>query len=122
MGSTITPPQFAPGSTLPTDAPQYMQALEEANRVRLARAALKRRLAEQPTKRHSCNMCADVLADPPDVLVNMSVAELLMSCHRIGLVATRKILNASRVPELRKLSSLTSDQRQRLIGALRVAG
>jgi hypothetical protein len=121
MGSTIAPPQFAAGSTLPVDAPQYMRALEQANQVRLARAVFKRRLAAQPDRRASCEMCAELVTDPPDVLANMMVMQLLMSCRQIGMTATRKMLRIAHVPELRRLDSLTRDQRQRLATALRMA-
>jgi hypothetical protein len=121
MGSTIAPPQFSADSSLPVDAPQYMQALERANRVRLARAAFKRRLAGQPDRSSSCLLCADAVVNPPDVLASMTVIELLLACRRIGMVATRKILAGSHVHEMRKLEALTHAERQRLATALRMA-
>lgn len=122
MGSRTATPQSAAGSQLPVDAPQYMRALEQANHVRLARSALKRRLAAQPTKQASCTMCAEVLEDPPEVLANMTVAELLMACRRIGMIETRKILMSARMSELKRLNALTSMQRASLISALNMAG
>src|SRR5258706_191677 len=118
MGSTLAPPavEMSPRER------QYREALERANHVRCARAAIKRRLAEQPDKRASCTMCAEILTDPPEVLANMTVVELLMSCRRIGMVATRKILTAARASDLRQLHALSADERGRLIGALSMAG
>lgn len=121
MGSTIAPPQFASPPATPADPPQYMLALEQANRVRLARAAIKRRLSERPDRASSVTMCAELVAEPPTVLDNMTVGELLMSCKRIGLTAARKIMDAAGVSESRSLALLTVSQRQRLATALRMA-
>lgn len=119
MGSTIAPPQFdSPLSVLSKRERQYRQALEEANRVRIGRSTLKRRINEQPDKQSSCRMCAEAISDPPDVLATIAVVDLLMCCRQIGMTATRKILYAAQVPETRKLEALTSAQRQRLIAAL----
>ena len=46
-------------TAVPAQAPQHMQALAHANRVRLARAALKREIAAGSLE------CADVVRDGP---------------------------------------------------------
>ena len=55
-------------------APQHLQALQRANEVRLARADLKRRIAQGHV-----SAAEIVLACPPEV-EGMAVADLLMSC------------------------------------------
>jgi len=48
-----------------------MRALEQANRIRLARAELKRRIAKGDVA------VADVLLDPSDEISGMEISELL---------------------------------------------
>src|SRR2546423_15664258 len=65
-------------------APQHLQALERANEVRLARADLKRRIAQGHV-----SAAEIVLACPPEV-EGMAVAHLLMSQRRWGPPGGRK--------------------------------
>src|ERR1039457_7723448 len=69
--ATITPADRAGG-------PQYMRALERANKVRLARAELKRRVAVGEID------VAEVILDCPWEAHSMAVADLLMSQRRWG--------------------------------------
>jgi hypothetical protein len=117
MGSTIAPPH--PSDRIdPVAPPQHLVALAKANHVRLARAAIKRRLTAQPNKGASLRLCADLLTDPPEVIREMQVAELLRSCRRVGGIETVKLLDAVAVPENRLVGALTRDRRYRLVGAL----
>src|SRR4051794_23348573 len=59
-------------------APQYMRALERANRVRLARADLKRRVGEGELT------VAEVILDTPWEAESMSISDLLTSHRRWG--------------------------------------
>jgi hypothetical protein len=68
MGDSAT---VAPG-------PQHLRALEHANRVRLARAELKRQVAAGETS------AGEVVRDCPWYAESMSVSELLMSQRRWG--------------------------------------
>ena len=52
-----------------TPAPQRMRALERANAVRLARAELKRRIAEGEAS------AADVLLNPPTEALSWAIGE-----------------------------------------------
>src|SRR5689334_3275807 len=65
-------------ATATAPAPQHMRALERANRVRLARAELKRQVAESELT------AAEVVLACPWEAESMSIAELLMSQHRWG--------------------------------------
>ena len=67
-------------------APQHMRALEQANRVRLARAELKRQVADGELA------AAEVVLDCPWEAESMSIADLLMSQHRWGRTRCRRFL------------------------------
>jgi hypothetical protein len=98
----------APMSASTTTVPQHMLALEEANRVRLARAALKRAVARGDV------MAASVVLDAPPETENMSLAELLGSQRRWGRTRVRKFLSSLALGEGKRLGSLTPRQRHLL--------
>jgi len=83
-----------------------MQALEHANRVRLARAALKRSIAGGEVA------AAEVVRDCPWETESMTLAELLTSQRRWGRTRSRKFLLALALSENKRLGTLTSRQRQ----------
>ena len=91
---------------------QHMLALERANRVRLARAALKRRVAEGRLD------AAEVVLTCPWEAESMSVSELLMSQKRWGRTRCRKFLMSIGLPETKKISGLTQRQRVTLSALL----
>ncbi len=89
----------------PAQSPQHMRALEYANRVRLARAALKRSVKAGERD------AADVVRSCPWEVETMTVAELLRSQRRWGRTRTHKFLAPLAVSENRQLGRLTSRQR-----------
>jgi hypothetical protein len=89
-------------------APQHMQALAHANRVRLARAALKRSIARGEVD------AATVIRDCPWETESMSLAELLTSQRRWGRTRARKFLLALALSENKRLGTLTERQRHLL--------
>lgn len=92
----------------PAHAPQHMLALAHANRIRLARAALKRAV-------QSGNVtAADVVRTCPSEVETMTVSELLRSQRRWGRTRTRKFLIPLAVNENRELGKLTVRQRGEL--------
>jgi len=93
-------------------APQHMQALARANRVRLARAELKRSIARGDVD------AADVVRDCPWEAESMTLAELLTSQRRWGRTRARKFLVGLALNENKKLGTLTSRQRSLLAGEL----
>jgi hypothetical protein len=95
-------------------APQHMQALAQANRVRLARAELKRRVADGELS------VADVLLDVPWQAESMTIADLLMSQHRWGRTRCRRFLNGIQMSETKTIGSMT--ERQRRVLAARLKG
>jgi hypothetical protein len=93
-------------------APQHMRALARANRVRLARAELKRGI-----KAGRIDPAAIVRGCPWQV-ETMTVGELLRSQRRWGRARARKFLSAMAVQENRELGRLTERQRNLLARAL----
>src|SRR3954454_12875331 len=93
-------------------APQHLQALHRANEVRLARADLKRRIAEGELSPGQI-----VLACPPEV-EGMAVADLLMSQRRGGRTRCRKFLAAIPLAENNSIGSRLDCQRGALAAAL----
>jgi hypothetical protein len=98
--------------TAPESSPQHMLALEQANRVRLARAALKRKVASGELD------AAEVVLTCPWEAESMSVSELLMSQKRWGRTRCRKFLTAIGLSEAKAVASLTERQRAVLAALL----
>src|SRR5436305_13282586 len=95
-------------------SPQHLQALARANEVRLARAELKRRIADGEVS------AREVFLACPWEAVSMSVADVLMSQRRWGAHRCRKFLFGLRITETKSVGSLTDRQRQEI--ARRLAG
>jgi hypothetical protein len=91
---------------------QHLRALEYANRVRLARAQLKRRIAAGEVA------AADVILRCPWQAHSMSVSDLLMSQKRWGHTRCRRLLLSLGVPENKQLGTFTERQRAALAGML----
>src|SRR5919199_1234268 len=88
--------------------PQHLQALERANAVRLARADLKRRVAEGEVS------VAQVILRSPWEAESMAVADLLTSQRRWGSTRCRKFLQCLSIPENKTIGSMTDRQRHAL--------
>jgi len=88
-----------------TAAPQHLRALEHANRVRLARAELKRQVAAQEV------LVADVILSRPWSVESMPISDLLMSQRRWGRARCRRLLLSLSVPENKPIGALTDRQR-----------
>jgi hypothetical protein len=92
--------------------PQYMRALERANEVRLARADLKRRVADGELN------AADVILSAPWEVESMAVADLLMSQRRWGHTRCRKFLAGIPMSETKTIGSMTERQRRSVSATL----
>jgi hypothetical protein len=94
---------------------QHLRALEHANRVRLARAEMKRRIAAGTLS------ASEVILSCPWQANRMSISELLMSQKRWGRARCQRLLLSLGVPENKHIGTLT--QRQRLaLAAVLVGG
>ena len=100
------------GTTAIAPAPQHMQALAQANRVRLARAELKRLVAEGEAD------VAEVVLDCPWQAESMTIADLLMSQHRWGRSRCRRFLLSIPMTETKTIGSMTDRQRKELAARL----
>jgi hypothetical protein len=92
--------------------PQYMRALERANKVRLARAELKRQVSMDQTD------VAEVILACPWEAQSMAVADLLMSQRRWGQTRCRKFLAQIPMSEKKTIGSMTDRQRRTLAAML----
>jgi hypothetical protein len=97
-------------------APQHMQALELANRVRLARATLKRRVGSDDLT------AVEVIVACPWEAESMPIMDLLMSQRRWGRTRCRKFLTSIRMAETKTVGSLTERQRRTLAALLSAKG
>jgi hypothetical protein len=88
--------------------PQRLRALEQANAVRLARAELKRRIAEGEVT------AAGVILTCPCEAHRWTVAELLMAQRRWGATRCRKFLERNHISEIKQIGALTDRQRRML--------
>jgi hypothetical protein len=93
-------------------APQHMRALEQANRVRLARAELKRQVADGEVE------VAEIVRECPWEAESMAIAELLMSQHRWGRQRCRRFLAAIPMSETKTVGKMTERQREALAALL----
>lgn len=89
-----------------------MSALEEANRVRFARAGAKRGLKSGEISLY------DLLMDPSEELKGAKVEEILLAVRGMGRVKVTRILRQSGISRSKTLVGLTHGQRDRLIEAL----
>src|SRR4051794_8234110 len=89
-----------------------MQALAQANRVRLARAELKRQVAEGEAD------VADIVLECPWEAESMTIADLLMSQHRWGRSRCRRFLLSIPMTETKTIGSMTERQRKELASRL----
>jgi hypothetical protein len=88
--------------------PQHLKALQRANAVRLARAELKRRIAEGEIS------AAEVILCSPWEAESMTVSDLLTSQRRWGHTRCRKFLQCVPMPENKTIGSMTDRQRRAL--------
>jgi hypothetical protein len=93
-------------------APQHLQALQRANHVRLARAEIKRQVAQGELT------AAQVVLECPAEVEGMEVCDLLMSQRRWGRTRCRKFLALIPLAENKTIGSMTDRQRRALASVL----
>jgi hypothetical protein len=99
-------------ATATAPAAQHLRALAQANRVRLARAELKRQVADGETT------VSDVVLACPWEAESMTISDLLMSQHRWGRTRCRRFLAAIPMSETKTVGSMTDRQRRALAAML----
>ena len=85
--------------------PQRLRALERANKVRLARADLKRKIAEGEVP------AASIILEAPWEASSWSVGDLLRSQRRWGSTRCQKFLRGLDISETKQIGTLTERQR-----------
>jgi hypothetical protein len=99
-------------ATVDAGQEQHLRALEYANRVRLARARMKRQVAAGDLS------AAEVVLSCPWQASSMSISDLLMSQKRWGRTRCRRLLVSLGVPENKQVGTLTERQRVGLAAML----
>lgn len=87
-------------------------ALQEANRIRFARADAKRDLKSGDLDIY------DLLMDPSEELKGAKVEEMLLALRGTGRIKVTRILREAGISRAKTLVGLTHGQRDRLIGVL----
>jgi hypothetical protein len=101
------------GDTATVDAaPQHLRALEHANKVRLARAQLKRQIADQEIS------VVEVILNCPWEAASMSISDLLMSQRRWGRARCRRLLVSLGITENKQIGTFTERQRSALAAVM----
>ena len=98
--------------TRPAASPQPLRALQQANRVRHARAELRTRIAEGRLS------AAEVILTCPSEITSMPIGQLLASQRGWGEVRSRALLAQVAVREDKTIGSLTERQRVALTSTL----
>ena len=96
--------------------PQRLRALERANEIRLARAEIKRRIADGGVS------VAEILRDPPLEATSWAIGDVLTSQRRWGSSRCRKFLMRHHITETKPVGALTERQRRLLAAELRACG
>ncbi|HET8980060.1 MAG TPA: hypothetical protein VFN87_18050 [Solirubrobacteraceae bacterium] len=99
-------------AAMKTPEPQRLRALERANQIRLARAALKRSIALGEIS------AAEVILSCPDAAYSWPIGDLLMSQRRWGSTRCRKFLSRNHIVETKPVGTLTDRQRRVLASSL----
>lgn len=92
-------------TTLDPKVVQRNRALEEANRVRYARAAFKREIKADP------GCLVPMIVAPEDWLETCEVEELLAALPRFGPARVRKVMDRAGLPLGKRVGTLTFRQR-----------
>ena len=93
-------------------AQQQLLALRQANRVRVARAELKRKVAREELS------VAEVVVGCPWEAASMEIGDLIRSQRRWGAARCRRLLVAVGLPENKHVGTLTDRQRNVLAAVL----
>lgn len=94
--------------------------IEVPNDVRFARAALRQRIREHPSRVDSMAVCADVLSERHHCLRNALLWDVLLWCYRTDTPTVQRLLRHARIIDMyRPVGKLTDRQIRALCYALR---
>jgi len=103
---------YAPPGIRRTDD-QRAEALKLANRVRVERSKLKRRLRTGEVQ------AWEVFADPPTDCLSMKAYDVLRALPKMGDYKAARMLAALRISPAKTVGGLSQRQRDLLVGLLR---
>ena len=92
---------------------QRIDALRQANKVRIRRAELKKEIAAGNKRLEK------ILARPPEWLIAAKVYELLLAAPKIGPATATRILARCRIAHAKTVGGLSARQRRELVNALK---
>jgi hypothetical protein len=100
--------------------PQHLTALERANTIRFARAAVMRRVAAGELTVHDVLIPDDVpgVEPVPDCLAGATLADLLARQRRWGPIRVARFCAMLAIPEHKTLGALTIRQRRTIVAHL----
>lgn len=107
-------------TTVTIEKPQHLVALEHANEIRLAHAAMKRDVRKLP-RCDGMEAVAAILLDPDETAQRMRLRYLLDGIRRFQREPRQRILTATRLAgsrEDRRLGELTERERRMLAAGL----
>src|SRR5437868_3483171 len=104
--------KYMTDTAIMTREPQRLRALERANEIRLARAELRRRIADGVV------LAAEVILTPPCEAISWAIGDMLMSQRRWGSTRCRKFLLRNQINETKPVGALTERQRRLLADQL----
>ena len=96
---------------------QREEALKKANRIRLARAARKRRIRRLPLPA-ALREVRELIVDPPQDYEAMYLADLLRALPLWGPAKINRLLTRHRISHSKTLGGLTERQRNELANGL----
>jgi hypothetical protein len=89
--------------------PQHLEALDQANRVRLFRSSLKRDLRNR-SRLEGMVYVSEILERLPAELSTMRVEALLLSIHKFGQTRSTRTLTKAGISPFRTFEGLTLRQ------------
>jgi hypothetical protein len=92
---------------------QCMDALGEANRIRSARAKLKKDL------KAGQKAIDDIILRPPEYILTMKLFDLVIACPKYGRVKVNKILVKCRISSSKTIGDLSLRQRAEIIDLMK---
>jgi hypothetical protein len=101
-----------------TTKPQHLEALDQANRVRLYRSRLKHDLRELSRTEGMVHVAA-ILDNLPSELSTMRVEALLLSIHKFGQTRSTRTLTKAGISPFRTFEGLTLRQAAALADLLK---
>lgn len=97
---------------------QRRAALLKANRVRVRRAELKRRLRGMPSWA-ARREARQIILNPPEQCMSMTLFDLLLTMPKWGRVKVNRLVVKHRISPSKTLGGLSERQRGEIVGALR---